>query len=184
MPSCYHERDIEDNTNVINFRANITTVNTIAERLKQAREAAGLTQGELAARAGVTQGTIGNVESGLRQNPRELLAIAAALNVSAAWLKTGRGPMAAHPEPVRALSTGEPLPPAFQTLPAPPPLDEALIRIGRELARDMPDYTRDDLADEMSKWVKRSGADNSRKRVAQLLTEIESAGTGTHGKPS
>ena len=68
---------------------------TIAERLKDAREAAQLTQPELAARAGVSQGTIGNIESGLRKRPRELLSIAAALNVSPEWLETGKGQMQA-----------------------------------------------------------------------------------------
>lgn len=70
----------------------ITTVNTIAERLKQAREALGLTQPELAARAKVSQGTIGNIETGLRKRPRELLAIAGALGVHPAWLESGKEP--------------------------------------------------------------------------------------------
>ena len=73
-------------------RENITRVN-IADRMRQAREAGGLTQPELARRAGVSQGTIGNIESGARKQPRDLLAIAAALNVSPAWLATGSGPM-------------------------------------------------------------------------------------------
>lgn len=75
----------------------ITYVISIAERLKSAREAADLRQEELASRAGVSQGTIANVESGLRKNPRELLAIARALNVNAEWLKSGKGPRDATP---------------------------------------------------------------------------------------
>ncbi len=70
-------------------------MNTIAERLKDAREAAKLTQPELAAKAGVSQGTIGNIESGLRKRPRDLLSIAAALEVSPEWLETGKGQMKA-----------------------------------------------------------------------------------------
>jgi len=62
----------------------------IAERLKRAREAAGLTQPELAAKVGVSQGTIGNIETGLRKRPRDLLAIAAALRVDPHWLETGK----------------------------------------------------------------------------------------------
>lgn len=69
----------------------ITDVKTIAERLTHAREAQGMTQEAVAKAAGVSQGTIGNIESGLRENPRELLAIAAAVGVSPQWLKTGRG---------------------------------------------------------------------------------------------
>lgn len=77
-------------------RSTITVVKTIAERLKRAREDKHLTQPELAARAGVSQGTIGNIEAGLRKNPRELLAIAAALGVEAEWLKSGKGPSLRH----------------------------------------------------------------------------------------
>lgn len=69
----------------------ITSVITIAERLKSAREAAGLRQDELAKKAGVSQGTIANVENGIRKNPRELLAIARAVGVNAEWLKSGKG---------------------------------------------------------------------------------------------
>lgn len=76
-------------------RESITDVKTIAERLKDARERAGLTQPELAARAGVSSGTIGNIESGARKSPRELLAIAAAVGVRPEWLQHGRGPMEA-----------------------------------------------------------------------------------------
>jgi len=69
----------------------ITLVNDIAERLQEARLSKEWTQGQLASAAGVSQGTIGNIESGLRKNPRELLAIASALGVSPDWLKTGKG---------------------------------------------------------------------------------------------
>jgi len=62
----------------------------IAERLKQARKTLNLTQAELAKKAKVSQGTIGNIEAGLRDRPRELLAIAAALNVDPCWLETGK----------------------------------------------------------------------------------------------
>ena len=70
----------------------ITVVINISERLKEAREASGLKQQELATAAGVSQGTIANIESGFRKNPRELLAIAKALNVHAEWLKSGKSP--------------------------------------------------------------------------------------------
>lgn len=63
---------------------------TIADRLKEARLAKNLTQEDLARAAGVTQSTIGNIEAGTRKNPRELLAIASALDVDPTWLKTGK----------------------------------------------------------------------------------------------
>jgi phage repressor protein C with HTH and peptisase S24 domain len=87
-----HERDMFATTNVIELSGSITTVITIAERLKAAREDAGLTQEDVATAAGVAQGTVANIESGIRKNPRELLAIAKAVNVHPEWLKSGRGP--------------------------------------------------------------------------------------------
>lgn len=74
-------------------------MNTIAERLASARERAGLTQGQVATRAGVRQGTIGNIESGARKNPRELLAIAKAVGVNPLWLQSGVGPRQARSQP-------------------------------------------------------------------------------------
>lgn len=78
-------------TNVNQGGETFTDVKTIAERTKEVREALGLSQVELAARAKVSPGTIGNLEAGTRKNPRELLAIAAALQVNPEWLKSGRG---------------------------------------------------------------------------------------------
>lgn len=86
-----HVRDNSATTNVINFSSLITDVITISERLKDAREAANLTQGQLAVKAGVSQGTIANIESGTRKNPRELMAIAKAANINPEWLKSGKG---------------------------------------------------------------------------------------------
>lgn len=81
---------IGPNTNVMQLRSQITNVNTIADRIRQTREGLGLSQEQLAKLAAVSQGTIGNLESGLRKKPRELLAIAAALKVSPHWLATGK----------------------------------------------------------------------------------------------
>lgn len=86
----------------------ITLVNTIAERMKEARERAGLSQPALAERAGVSQGTIGNIESGIRKRPRELLAIAAALGVSPEWLENGKDSGASVHAPVLAPESGAP----------------------------------------------------------------------------
>ena len=110
IPPIYHVRERLATTNVVECRENITPVNSIADRLKKAREAAGLTQPELATRAGVSQGTIGNVEAGLRKQPRGLLDIARALNVSPQWLATGTGPM----RPGGDASAASPQPPTLQ----------------------------------------------------------------------
>jgi SOS-response transcriptional repressor LexA len=80
------------NTFVMQVPVAITGVKSIGERLLWARQRRGLSQPGLAKLAGVSQGTIGNIEAGIRQNPRELLAIAAAVGVPAEWLKSGKGP--------------------------------------------------------------------------------------------
>jgi phage repressor protein C with HTH and peptisase S24 domain len=69
----------------------LTTVKTIAERLKHARSRKNWSQGQLAAAAGLSQGTIGNIESGARQAHASLIAIAEALGVSYKWLAHGEG---------------------------------------------------------------------------------------------
>jgi len=65
---------------------------TIAERLVHAREAAGLSQPQLAKKAGVSQGSISHIETGLRKNPRHLLSLAKALGITPDWLMNGSGP--------------------------------------------------------------------------------------------
>lgn len=110
MPTLHHDRDKYATTNVMIFAGQITDVMTLAERIKQAREKSGLTQSELAKKAGVSQGTIANLESGFRKQPRNLLALARALNVDVDWLDGGRvsytapgitnPPLAAMPGPL------------------------------------------------------------------------------------
>lgn len=70
----------------------------IAERLKFARTKKGWTQSQLAVAAGVSTGTIGNIESEARQAKGSLPQIAEALGISHKWLARGEGPM----EPVNA----------------------------------------------------------------------------------
>jgi transcriptional regulator with XRE-family HTH domain len=65
----------------------------LAERLIQARTHREMSQQELANRAGVSQGTIGNLEAGLRLTSRSISLIAKALDVEVLWLAEGVGPM-------------------------------------------------------------------------------------------
>jgi len=82
-----HVRDRTALTTVKQENAQITPVSTFAERLKQAREAAGFkSQAALAKAAGLSAGSIGNWETGIRQQPRDLLALARVLGVSPYWL--------------------------------------------------------------------------------------------------
>lgn len=69
----------------------ITVVKTPGERIRKLRDHRGLTQKALAKKAGVSQGTIGNLEAGIRKNPRALLAIAEALRTTPQWLESGKG---------------------------------------------------------------------------------------------
>jgi phage repressor protein C with HTH and peptisase S24 domain len=64
---------------------------TLAERLTWAREQKGLSQAALATRSGVSQSTIGNLESGIRQTARKIIDIAIALDVDPMWLANGQG---------------------------------------------------------------------------------------------
>jgi len=76
---------------------------TLGQRVAQARMRKGLSQPELARAAGVSQGTIGNIESGARKQPRGLLSIASALGVRPEWLLYGLEPMEATGQSVWAV---------------------------------------------------------------------------------
>lgn len=64
---------------------------TLADRLRKAREHAGLEQAELAERMGVGRNTVSNYERAAHE-PREIVlrAWAAATGVPLEWLRTGR----------------------------------------------------------------------------------------------
>lgn len=68
-------------------------MDTLASRLAAARNSRELSQPALARLAGVSQGTIGNIEAGLRGGSASLAAIAHALQVSYWWLRDGAGDM-------------------------------------------------------------------------------------------
>lgn len=70
-----------------NGRCIMLAMDTLADRVRAARLEAGLSQAELADRIGKKQQTIGKIEKGLTLNPKFLVEIADALNVSPHWLK-------------------------------------------------------------------------------------------------
>ncbi|WII95967.1 XRE family transcriptional regulator [Moraxella haemolytica] len=72
-------------------------MNTLAQRLKYARELANLSQQEVAKRANISQPTYFKIENGSTLKPRNILEIAQALKVNAHWLATGEGEMASKP---------------------------------------------------------------------------------------
>lgn len=64
---------------------------TISTRTKEMRTKKGLSQAALARLAGVSQGLIAQIESGLNQGSKHVTKIAQALGVSADWLVSGNG---------------------------------------------------------------------------------------------
>lgn len=64
---------------------------TFSERLKEARNATGMSQAQLAKKIGISQATIGDIERGRNQGSTYLLDIAKALSVNPTWLETGKG---------------------------------------------------------------------------------------------
>ncbi|TWV80439.1 helix-turn-helix transcriptional regulator [Moraxella sp. VT-16-12] len=76
-------------------------MNTLAQRLKYARELANLSQQEVAKRAGISQPTYFKIENGSTLKPRNILEISHALNVDAHWLATGEGEMDTLPHQVQ-----------------------------------------------------------------------------------
>ena len=93
----YHPSDSSVNTKVIHNSDEITAMESISGRLIRLRKAAGLTQAQLAAAAKVSQGTIGNLESGFRGYGESIVGIAAALGVTPEYLRSAELGFAAFP---------------------------------------------------------------------------------------
>ena len=83
----------ECNDNKSDIQPTETTYGCFPQRLKHAMKAAGLTQKELAERAGVSQGLISKLVIGKAEESRKILAISHALNVTPDWLLYGTGEM-------------------------------------------------------------------------------------------
>ncbi|WP_241509672.1 LexA family protein [Pseudomonas ovata] len=87
-----------------------TPQETLKDRVFKTREARGLSQQQLADKAGVSQVTIQHLESGRNATSKKMVEIAQALGVSAEWLMTGRD-RAAHrsdAEPSNIRMTSQP----------------------------------------------------------------------------
>jgi len=79
----------------------VPTVSVIGQRIRQRREAVGLTQSELARLADATQASVARVETGETQSPRSsvLAAIARALSTSTDYLTGAVDDPGPLPEP-------------------------------------------------------------------------------------
>ena len=148
----------------------ITSVNTIADRMKSAREAKGWSQGRLAQEAKVTQGTIGNIESGARKRPRDLLAIAAALGVDPGWLQSGQESRQESRVEGNSHNT-------LVHLPVEQTAEQTLTKLG-ELLRNVAPDRREAVAGLFSSWVREGGAAIYPQLIAPLLaTPVHDADT-------
>ncbi|MCP5922212.1 helix-turn-helix domain-containing protein, partial [Klebsiella pneumoniae] len=64
-------------------------MNTLAERLKIAREKKGMSQAQLADLIGLSQQSVAKIENGDTLQPRKIKERAKALDVSQKWLQLG-----------------------------------------------------------------------------------------------
>ncbi|MDD2162541.1 XRE family transcriptional regulator [Pseudomonas sp. MIL19] len=64
-------------------------LNTFSQRLIFRREQCGLTQAQLAKKSGLSQATIGNLETGRNKGTKKILELANALNITPEWLANG-----------------------------------------------------------------------------------------------
>lgn len=77
---------LDVNTNVVDASGTIQYMSNIGKRLIEARTGKGWSQEDLALKSGVSQGTIGHLESGRNKSSTLLPKIAAALDVTVEWL--------------------------------------------------------------------------------------------------
>ena len=110
-------------------------LSTLAGRLQWARAKCGLSQAEVAEAAGVAQGTIGNIESGERKEPRKIVAIAKAVGVRPEWLSERKG--------------------APEDTTAPPPTDD-LTQDERRLVASFRRLLRDDRTELLAEAERRA----------------------------
>ena len=91
----------------------IAIMSTLSERLKQARQHAGLTQDELAEKSGVTQASISKIELGKNKSENTTFGVqlAVACGVRCEWLVLGTGKMLEGLKPPCLKNTGAQTPP-------------------------------------------------------------------------
>ena len=81
------------------YSLNNSAMSNFAERVRAARKKAGLSQTQLAGKAGLSQTTISDIERGRNEGSRDVVALARALKVEADWLVNGGNtPKQAKPE--------------------------------------------------------------------------------------
>lgn len=124
----------------------MTNVMTLGERLKQSREALGISQAELARKAGMTQGSIGNLETGTRKSAKNILVIAQVLGVDAMWLQYG----ATQYKPPKAEEKPAPYMPGLHPWPFIGVHESDWSRLSRHQKSQVEAFIRGMLANELS----------------------------------
>lgn len=168
----YHDRDVTANTYVMQPGDVITLVNSIAERLKWARERLGLSQQQVAEVAKVTQGTIANIESGLRRNPRELIAIARAVRLEPLWLKEGTGPRESANVQTTEGSGVAGAPNTDETSAPKPTVASTLNNLGELLQQASP-KTRAAVADLLGRYAQDPATGRSLAQAIEVLIKAD-----------
>lgn len=149
---------------------------TLQTRIELVIQAAGWeTNSEIAKIAGVSRSAVAQWRG---QSSKEIksIALAPALRLqeasgfSAEWISRGEGPRMLKDRVAAVASEAT-------TQPDSPSLDAALDRVGMELARDMPQTTRDELCDAMAGWARHRGIERWRTTVHAILTQ-PAAGAG------
>lgn len=151
----YHDRDCNLHTTVTQVAPIFTLVSSIGDRVRDERARLGISQQTLARLAGVSTSTIGNLEAGIRSQPRALLSIAQALGVTPEWLENGQGPRA-------TAATA----PALTSIAS--STEQCLQLISAALAAAPPD-AREALAVNLAGWARDGGAAHWQAAVQGLL---------------
>jgi SOS-response transcriptional repressor LexA len=96
--TCQHPEMFDYTTTSCNNKS----MTNLATRLREAREAAGYTQQQLAEKTGVKQQSLQKIESGLTQNPRKLQIIESILGLPPGYLLYGEEKTIELPKPIIA----------------------------------------------------------------------------------
>ncbi|CAK0751420.1 hypothetical protein CCP3SC15_1780002 [Gammaproteobacteria bacterium] len=117
---------------------------TLGERVVIARKAKGMTQGQVAMAAGMTQTMLSRIERGEAQSTKDIVSLAGALGVRPEWLDREEGEMYAPMERSRGIK-------------------EALDEVASAVARSDP-LIRDDVYRFINLYIK-----NPSPKIADVL---------------
>lgn len=149
---------------------------TLADRLKHARAIKKWSQADLAVAAGVSQGTIGNIESGARQSKGSIPQIAEALGIDYKWLAYGTG--SALTLPTQNAGTTVPTLPGPSPVPAPGDVGASPVNLAVALAvvasslNQLPDDRRELVAQCLQTLAR---APDSARAMESLLSAMRPA---------